>query len=718
MRKLRPSLGSMKRILLTMCIITAGAGISSGMNGLVPSVYADSDKLDMVRVALFIDTGKYSVNTSLVTLSSVKGMDIAIRGAAGTSKPAFSIAANSSAAASLDGFRALLWEGADASLAKTIMDKLTAANQDAVLVTRTKRGAVVYQIELGPYATKDAAQAASTKTSGLSAVSGLIKGYTSTVAGPMHWNAGSYATEAEAVSQATVINAAGFDADVAFMDNAAGAPAYAVLVGAETTAAELNAAKQQINGALPALALQPLDPAVTYILKRSQMDSASESPALVSNFMLGGGTGANSTAKLMVSPKSSDTVTVRERSERAYRGILEVSRFNSKLAVINELPMDQYLASVISSELNKDWPVEALKAQAVAARTYVLKQGVKYQIAHVSDSTVDQAYQGAGAEFASALTAIQATQGEVLKDKSGLISPLFYSNAGGMTAESTEVWGNKVAYLQSVPSPDDGAEKGKAVWYRIVLPNGKTGYIHSSYARDTGEKNAAGLPYYVSTGTGVSVRPAPFVDNASNPASFKVDIGDRFVVFDQAIESNAFSWIRGPYDADKLKEKVNTVLGQPISGTLDKLEISKRGESGRVIEMKANGQVLKPAYPDALRTLLNSLPSTRFDIEETGRYTILGANNAVRSQSAASPSIYVATGGAATQAATASQIFVLNGDNKAKLADKQSQYIFRGTGYGHGLGMSQWGARGYAELGYDYKKILQTYYVGVSITKE
>ncbi|UUZ84433.1 hypothetical protein LJK88_12520 [Paenibacillus sp. P26] len=52
-----------------------------------------------------------------------------------------------------------------------------------------------------------------------------------------------------------------------------------------------------------------------------------------------------------------------------------------------------------------------------------------------------------------------------------------------------------------------------------------------------------------------------------------------------------------------------------------------------------------------------------------------------------------------------------------RMVTKSSQYIFRGKGNGHGLGMSQWGAKGYAEQGYDYKKILQTYYIGVSITK-
>jgi stage II sporulation protein D len=362
--------------------------------------------------------------------------------------------------------------------------------------------------------------------------------------------------------------------------------------------------------------------------------------------------------------------------------------------------------------------LEALKAQAVAARTYALQQGVKYQIAHVSDSTVDQAYKGAGAEFSSALEAATATKGELLANKAGLITPLFSSNAGGMTAEPTEVWGNKVDYLKSAATPDNGAEKGKAIWYRIVLPNGKTGYISSTYAKATGQKNPAGLDYYEATGTGVSVRSAPYVDNSANPALFKVDIGDRFIVIDQAVESNAYSWIRGPYDADQLKEKINTVLAKPIAGALDQLEVSERGASGRVTSMKANGQELKPAYPDAFRSLLYGLPSTRFEIEETGSYTIQGANGAVRKQAASSAGVAIASANGVAKGAAGSQIFVMGADNKVRMTDQPSRYIFKGTGFGHGLGMSQWGAKGYAELGYDYKKILQTYYDGVSLIKE
>ncbi|MNI98448.1 Amidase enhancer precursor [compost metagenome] len=60
----------------------------------------------------------------------------------------------------------------------------------------------------------------------------------------------------------------------------------------------------------------------------------------------------------------------------------------------------------------------------------------------------------------------------------------------------------------------------------------------------------------------------------------------------------------------------------------------------------------------------------------------------------------------------------MNGEGKVSYATSETQYTIKGNGYGHGLGMSQWGARGWADLGYDYKKILSYYYEGVTLTKE
>lgn len=718
MKKRHSASGSMRQWALALGIHTLVLGAFAAVVPAAPAEAAAAasaalPKLDNIRVALFIDTGKYSDITPSVTLSSDKGLTAALTGADG--KPGTPIPVVSGAQtlrASLDGYRALLLETGDAAQAKAAAAKLTAAKEAGVIAVREKLGKPVYQLLAGPYASK---AAAINKLAAVSASADAAKGVAPRVAGPLHWNAGVYATEEAAAAQAAAIGQAGFDADVALIGSANGEASFAVMAGSASDTAELNAVKQQLTAALPGAALQALDPAQPYALKLMELPAAEAGTAESSpHLMIGSAAG-----KWSVSPATASTVKVKERSEHTYHGSIELSGLNGKLAVINELPFEQYLVSVVSSELSKDWPLEALKAQAVAARTYALMQGVKYQIAHVSDTTLDQAYKGAEVEFPSAAEAVQGTAGEVLADKKGLISPLFYSNAGGLTADSTEVWGNKVDYLQSVATPDEGAAKGKAIWYRIVQPNGRMGYIHSDYARDTGGKNPAGLPYYEATDMGVSVRPAPYVDNAANPALFKVDIGDRFVVFDQAVESNAYSWIRGPYDSEKLKTRINAVLAKPISGVIDQLEVSQRGPSGRALQVKANGQELKPPYPDALRSLFNNLPSTRFDIEETGRYTILGANGTVRSQSPAMPTVYLSGDGAAkAEPVTDASMFVLNGSGQVRATDKQSTFIFKGTGFGHGLGMSQWGAKGYAELGYDYKKILQTYYVGVSIIKE
>jgi len=62
-------------------------------------------------------------------------------------------------------------------------------------------------------------------------------------------------------------------------------------------------------------------------------------------------------------------------------------------------------------------------------------------------------------------------------------------------------------------------------------------------------------------------------------------------------------------------------------------------------------------------------------------------------------------------------MLVLGSGGTLRAITAEPQFIFRGKGFGHGLGMSQWGARGYAELGYDYRYILQNYYAGTTIVK-
>lgn len=694
----RPVYGILLKITTLAALLLSGSmGATDGAfasEATVPAAQTHVPKLDAIRVALFIDTGKYSSPASAVTLSADAGLTLSLRGAAG-GVPVHQAAAKEPVRVYADGYYAQLPETASEAEARTQAQQLAAGGAPAGIVQRAAQGAPAYRAYLGPYETKEAASAAAAARPGAA------------VAGPLRWNAGTYAAAAQAQAQAAAIAQAGFDASVAQLSGGG----YAALVGGAADSAGLEALKVQMSAALPSVALTPMDAAQNYVLLRTELSVDADSTAVPLTALVFGGS-----SKLWAAANDPQgAVTVNERFGRMYRGGIELSLHNNKLAVINELPFQQYLYAVLGSELSSAWPMEALKAQAVAARTYALKQGVKYQIAHVSDTTLDQSYKGRSAEFPAAIQAVDATAGEVLTYNKALIDPLYYSNAGGQTAESTEVWGNEVAYLKSVTSQDKGAEAGKKKWYRIVLPDGSMGYIHSDYARDTGLKNPAGLPYYESVQDGVNVRPAPYVDNTGNAALFKVDIRDRFVVIGEETESNAYAWIRGPYDASELSKRLGSAM--TAGGELRQLEVTKRGVSGRALEVAANGQAIKAAYPDALRTLLGRLPSTKFEIEETGRYTILGAGGTVRSQTSAAQPIYTAGGSQSVQEHRDQELFVLNAEGKIRVTTRSPQFVFKGSGFGHGLGMSQWGAKGFAELGYDYHKILQTYYIGVSISK-
>ncbi|NEW04522.1 SpoIID/LytB domain-containing protein [Paenibacillus sp. SYP-B3998] len=694
-------------------------------------------QLDQIRVALFIDSTKYSLVEPTITLSSPSGLEIGVRnGGAGTEKTWVSSSDASAIRLSLDQYSVNMLETPDFAVAKALHTKLSTMQPDSYVLSRVKLGKTLYQVQYGSFPTKEAAEIAKVQALKDSTVAALTKSVSPVLSGPLHWSAGVYPTEAAAVQQAGVYAQAGVNADVVLQEDSAGQLTYGVWVGGEATTEQLGAVKQLALGVAPMVPLQAANIKDSYLIRRTDVTASTNGAVSAPHYAAG-----TAGQKTWIHPKGTG-ITVKERAERSYRGDMEVSAYHDKLTLVNEVPLEQYLYAVMGSELSAGWPVEALKAQAVAARTYALKQGNKYEIAQVTDTTLDQAYYGMQKEFASGTQAVEATRSEVLKDKNGLISPVFSSNAGGMTADPSEVWGNPVAYLRSVPSPDEGAEKGKANWYRIQLTNGKIGFVHAMYVKDTGVKNKEGAAYFEATEAGVNVRSAPYVDNTGNPSIAQLAAKERVLILGQEKESNAFSWVRGPYSAEELKSKLNTA-GVAISGELLSLEISKRGPSGRVTELKANGVVVKVPYPDALRSALGGLPSTRFEIEAAGSYTgttpspssvvLIGAGS-TGGNTVSSDSIYVlASSNSQPTAVKKTDLIALGSAGTSKSATSSSsdpslpqtsgsvqgkQFIFRGTGFGHGLGMSQWGARGYADLGYNYQKILQTYYTGVNITKE
>jgi len=137
---------------------------------------------------------------------------------------------------------------------------------------------------------------------------------------------------------------------------------------------------------------------------------------------------------------------------KGYRGAIEVSPGDKGLIVVNELPLEEYLVGLINCEISSQWPIEAVKAQAVIARSYAVfqkeqRKNAPYQL----ESTVmDQVYEGCDIEDTRAARGVRETAGEVLTFDGKVVQAFYHSSCGGHTEASENSWGYPLPYLKGV----------------------------------------------------------------------------------------------------------------------------------------------------------------------------------------------------------------------------------------------------------------------------
>ena len=137
-----------------------------------------------------------------------------------------------------------------------------------------------------------------------------------------------------------------------------------------------------------------------------------------------------------------------------YRGRLQLSRQGQGVQAVNHVSLESYLAGVVGSEMPASWPLAALRAQAVAARTYALAQRRPEAPFDLKATVASQVYRGVVAETDSTREAVASTRGQVLMYDGTLINAVFHSSSGGSTENSGEIWNRQLPYLVSVPDYD------------------------------------------------------------------------------------------------------------------------------------------------------------------------------------------------------------------------------------------------------------------------
>jgi len=327
--------------------------------------------------------------------------------------------------------------------------------------------------------------------------------------------------------------------------------------------------------------------------------------------------------------------------------------------VVNHLGVEKYLASVVGSEMPKSWPMAALRAQAVAARTYALQQVGKKDFYDVNSTEKSQVYLGIESETQSTRKAVDTTRSLVLTFKGRLINSVFHSSSGGKTEGSGAVWKKQLPYLVSVPDYDQHSPSFK--WKRQFDPDQLKAIFHETGGVDRFE--------IISTSTTGRILTA----RIDGPRG---DIGltGKELRFRLGLKSTLARFEMVPYQPT-LNNRV---------ATISPLLSSQRESLPHPTHSPSNFRrywFFKDPGPDLSHDLLTSPPPLFPPLSPLPSLFALGVSPPL-------PPI-----------------------------SKKLILLVEGSGSGHGVGMSQWGANGLAQKGADFRRILTYYYKGVEIRR-
>ncbi len=189
---------------------------------------------------------------------------------------------------------------------------------------------------------------------------------------------------------------------------------------------------------------------------------------------------------------------------RSYRGRIEIVRSEGLLTAVNILSIEAYLCGVVTCEMSKSYETEALRAQAVVARSYALYKsgftckGTLSEPYSLSDTTASQVYRGIDGESEEAIAAVSATVGEVIYSGDNIVETFYFSTSGGSTEGGIDVWNINSAIYSSKPDLFE-LDPEKAPWV-ITYTLDEAGKLMKENGFDVGTVKS--IKESVVTGTG------------------------------------------------------------------------------------------------------------------------------------------------------------------------------------------------------------------------
>lgn len=248
------------------------------------------------------------------------------------------------------------------------------------------------------------------------------------------------------------------------------------------------------------------------------------------------------------SPEGAGPWTV---GERTVRGRIVVRAEDGRIQVLNRVGLEAYVASIVGGEMSASWPREALRAQAVAARTYVLHEAAKRSEFEwdVQATTASQVYRGIGAESDETRSAARATRGEVLTLRGEPILAVFHSTAGGRTATAGEVWGRDLPYLRVVDVEEE--DEAPHTYWRTVFSARDLSSVVTTLGLDVGALQGLSVTRRTKSGRvgQMEVRGGARVEELSGSRlkEFLGGLGLRSTLFDVRQTEDGYAFVGSGY---------------------------------------------------------------------------------------------------------------------------------------------------------------------------
>ena len=422
---------------------------------------------------------------------------------------------------------------------------------------------------------------------------------------------------------------------------------------------------------------------------------------------------------------------------------------DGNITVINYVGLEDYVKGVLPYEIDPDWPAEAQKAQAVCARSFALGTSKHNEYYELCNTTNCQVYLGANRATEASDATVDATQGAYLTYNGEPVIGYFFSSDGGATEDAVNVWGGDYPYLQGKEDPYETYDSSWSVTLtaeeirqKLVSAGYSIGTVANvEVTRRTDTDNVNEVTVTDTTGKQVVIRRDDcrtvfgldsirytITPNASastaatlpQSTSVKIQPSTHVVTVDgERVDPQGYN-ING-YNFYKLRD-----IAYILNGTDSRFNVTWDGANNRIVltddaayqevggEMTYSASTAIKNVSESDSTIVldgKTLSLTGYRINGNNYYKIRDVGSALGFSVDFDPETEIVLIGSAN----AGQDDTQDDPKDETPITNAASYTFNGSGWGHSVGMSQWGAYGMARQGFGYEDILKFYFTGIEI---